>query len=369
LQEDLVKISKSGRRLSAAAAVLGISALALAACGAAPTDSGSSSKSSAPAIDFLACIVSDSGGFDDQSFNQSSWEGLQKAKADFGVQVKQAESKSNGDFATNLNGMVAAKCDLTYSVGFLLADATKATATANPDSKFAIIDDSSIELPNVKSLTYDTAQAAYLAGYVAAAQTKTGTVATFGGMKIPTVTIFMEGFAQGVAKYNEAKGKDVKLLGWDSAKQDGTFTGDFEKQDKGKQVTQTFLDQGADIVMPVAGPVGKGAAAAVKEANAAGKDAALVWVDSDGYNSASQYKELMLTSVMKAMDTSVEDVTKQASEGKFSNEAYVGTLANGGVSIAPFHDFDSKVSDETKKEVEDLKQQIIDGKIKAEAKN
>ncbi len=363
-----MKISKSGRRVSAAAAVLGISALALAACGAAPAESGKSGDA-APAKDFLACIVSDSGGFDDQSFNQSSWEGLQKAKTDLGVEVKKAESKANGDFATNLNGMVAANCDLTYSVGFLLADATKATATANPKSNFAIIDDSSIELPNVKSLTYDTAQAAYLAGYVAAAQSKTGTVATFGGMKIPTVTIFMEGFSQGVAKYNEAKGKSVKVLGWDSAKQDGTFTGDFEKQDKGKQVTQTFLDQGADIVMPVAGPVGKGAAAAVKEANAGGKDAALVWVDSDGYNSASQYKELMLTSVVKAMDTSVEDVTKQASEGKFTNEAYVGTLANGGVSIAPFHDFDSKVSDETKKEVEDLKQQIIDGKIKAEAKN
>lgn len=367
-----MKISTSGRRVSAAAAVLGAAALALAACGAAPSESGSSSTASGAAsgaADFTACIVSDSGGFDDQSFNQSSFDAL-KTMADAGdIKMKSAESQQDSDFATNLNGMVAAKCSLTYSVGFLLADATKAAATANKDMHFAIIDDNSIDLPNVKSLTYDTAQAAYLAGYVAAAQSKTGTVATFGGMKIPTVTIFMSGFAQGIEKFNEDNGKSVKLLGWDEAKQDGTFTGDFEKQDKGKQITQNFLEQGADVIMPVAGPVGKGAATAVKEAKAAGKDVALVWVDSDGYESAPQYKDLMLTSVIKAMDASVEDVTKQAKDGKFTGEAYVGTLENGGVSIAPFHDFDSKVSDETKKAVEDLKQQIIDGKIKAEAKN
>lgn len=361
-----MKTMKTTRRAMAAAAVLGAGALALASCGAAPTETGKSGD--AAAKDFLGCIVSDSGGFDDQSFNQSSYDGLKKAEEDFGIKVKQAESKANSDFSTNLTGMVNAKCDLTFSVGFLLADATKAAATANPDLNFAIVDFPDTGVKNIKSLTYDTSQAAYLAGYVAAAQSKTGIVATFGGLKIPTVTPFMEGFSEGVAKYNADKGKSVKVLGWDSAKQDGTFTGDFEKQDKGKTVTQNFLDQGADVVMPVAGPVGKGAAAAVKETKAGGKDVALVWVDSDGYESASQYKDLMLTSVVKAMGTSVEDVTRDAKDGKFDSKAYVGTLANGGVSLAPFHDYDSKVSAETKSEVDALKQQIIDGKIKVGAK-
>jgi basic membrane protein A len=341
-------------------AVASAAALALAGCGEAPSSGGSSASAS----NFTGCIVSDSGGFDDQSFNQSSYEGLKKTEKDLGIQVKQAESKSNNDYATNLNGMVSAGCNLTITVGFLLGDATKAAATANPDKHFSIIDFSYAEpISNVKPIIYDTAQAAYLAGYAAAATSKTGTVATFGGMKIPTVTIFMDGFADGVAAYNKAKGKSVKLLGWDKAAQDGTFTGDFEKQDKGKQFTQNFLDQGADVVMPVAGPVGKGAGAALKEAKAAGKDVSLIWVDSDGYLTAPDYKDLMLTSVMKKMDEAVETVVKEDTEGKFSSTPYVGTLENDGVALAPFHDYDAKVGADTKSEIEQLKKDIVSGKI------
>ncbi|MCZ4136027.1 BMP family ABC transporter substrate-binding protein, partial [Escherichia coli] len=101
--------------------------------------------------------------------------------------------------------------------------------------------------------------------------------------------------------FNEDKGKDVKLLGWNKDKQDGTFSGDFEKQDKGKQITKNFIASGADVIMPVAGPVGKGAGAAVVEANNSGKDAKLVWVDSDGFLTAPDYKDVMLPSVVKTM--------------------------------------------------------------------
>ena len=348
------------KRAAAGAALAGAAALVLSACGAPPETSGPS----ASAPNFTGCIVSDSGGFDDQSFNQSSYDGLKKTEADLGIKVKQAESKSNNDYATNLNGMVSAGCNLTFTVGYLLGDATKAAAEANPDKHFAIIDFAYAQpIANVKPVVYDTAQAAYLAGYAAAATTKTGIVGTFGGVKLPTVTIFMDGFADGVAAYNQAKGKNVQLLGWNKAAQDGTFTGDFEKQDKGKQFTQNLLDQGADIVMPVAGPVGKGTGAALKEAKAAGKDVALIWVDSDGYLTAPDYKDLMLTSVMKKMGEAVETVVKDDLEGKFSNEPYVGTLQNDGVALAPFHDYDSKVSAETKAELEQLKKDIIDGKV------
>lgn len=359
-----MKITPSVRRRSAAvAAVLGVASLALSACGSAPTESGSGSGSAAADKDFKACIVSDSGGFDDQSFNQTSYEGLKTAVKDLGIKMSQAESNADSDFEPNLNGMVQAKCNLVYAVGFNLATATQKVAKANPKTEFAILDYDTAKGDNVKNLSYQTDQAAYLAGYVAAAQSKTGKVATFGGQKIPTVTIFMEGFAQGVAKYNKDKGKDVKVLGWDLAKKDGTFTGDFTSQDKGKTLTQNFISQGADIVMPVAGPVGLGAASAVEDAKKSGKDVSVVWVDSDGYKSAPKYKDVMLTSVVKSMDKTVEQITRDASEGKFDNKTYVGTLKNEGVSIAPFHDYDSKVSADTKKDVEDLKQQIIDGKI------
>lgn len=352
------------RKTGMAAAMLGISALALSACGAAPEESSSAGKYP----DYTGCIVSDSGGFDDQSFNESSYRGLTKAETDLGIQIKKAESKSNADFASNLQGMTAANCDLTITVGFLLADATADAAAKNPDSHFAIVDNQ-YEKPidNVKPIIYNTAQAAFLAGYAAAASSETGTVATFGGMQIPTVTIFMDGFADGVAKFNEDKGKNVKLLGWDKKKQNGTFSGDFEKQDKGKQITKNFIASGADVIMPVAGPVGKGAGSAVADANKAGDKAKLIWVDSDGYLTAPDYKEYMLTSVIKTMDTAVEDVIKADAEGKFDATPYVGTLENGGVALAPFHDFDSSVSEDTKKELEDLKAQIISGDLKVES--
>lgn len=345
-------------------ATVGATALLLTACGAAPETGGSTEA----ATDYTGCIVSDSGGFDDQSFNQSSYEGLKKAEKDLGIKVNQVESKTNNDFEPNLRAMVTAGCDLTVTVGFLLGDATKTQAEANPDSHFAIVD-FAYEAPiaNVKPIIYDTAQAAFMAGYLAAGTTKTGTVATFGGIKIPTVTIFMDGYADGVKYYNEQKGKDVKLLGWNKEAQDGSFTGDFEKQDVGKQLTQNFLDQGADIVMPVAGPVGKGAGAALTEAKAAGKDVKLIWVDSDGFLTAPEYKDIMLSSVMKQMGEAVEDVVKEDKDGNFSNEPYVGTLENDGVSLAPFHGFDAEVPAELKTELEQIKKDIIDGKLKVES--
>jgi basic membrane protein A len=349
----------------AGVAAVGASALLLTACGAAPEAGGGSTEA---ASDYTGCIVSDSGGFDDQSFNQSSYEGLKKAEADLGIKVNQVESKTNNDFEPNLRAMVTAGCDLTVTVGFLLGDATKAQAEANPDSHFAIVDfgyETPIE--NVKPIIYDTAQAAFLAGYLAAGTTKTGTVATFGGIKIPTVTIFMDGFADGVKYYNEQKNKSVKLLGWNKESQDGSFTGDFEKQDVGKQLTRNFLDQGADIVMPVAGPVGKGAGAALKEAKAAGKDVKLIWVDSDGYLTAPDYKDIMLSSVMKLMGDAVEAVIKDDVEGNFDNTPYVGTLENEGVQLAPFHDFDSEVPAELKSELDQIKKDIVDGKLKVES--
>jgi basic membrane protein A len=355
------------RRTILITAALAAAALTLAACGGAPDsssegDAGSGSETgtqSDTTSDFSACMVSDAGGFDDKSFNQSGYEGLKAAESDLGIAVKTSESKDQVDYAPNISAMVSQNCDLVITVGYLLADATSEAATANPDSKFAIIDDSSISAPNVRPLVFNTSEAAYLAGYVAAATSTTGTVATFGGMAIPTVTIFMDGFADGVTRYNQDKGASVTLLGWDKDKQDGSFSGDFDDQSKGKNLTKTFIDQGADVVMPVAGPVGAGAAAAAREAG----NVAIVWVDADGYVTSPTYADLFLTSVVKEIGAAVQTTITETKDGGFTADPYIGTLANGGVAIAPFHDFDSKVSDETKAEVEALKAAIISGEI------
>lgn len=362
-------LSATRRRASVGAAVLSVSALLLAGCGEAPQSSegngnGGGGETKAANSDYLGCIVSDSGGFDDRSFNQSSYEGLKAAQEELGIKIQEAESQAPTDFEPNLNSMVQSGCDLTVTVGFLLGDATKKIAKQNPEQNFAIVDYNDPEFTdNVKPLVYDTAQAAFLAGYLAAGMTETGTVATYGGVKIPTVTIFMDGFDAGIDYYNKQNNADVNLLGWDRKSQEGTFIGDFENQSAGKTNTANFINEGADIILPVAGPVGLGTVDAVKEANKSGKDASIVWVDSDGYKAVPEAQDLFLTSVMKGITKSVKDVITADVNGKFNSQPYVGTLENGGVSIAPYHSYADDVPKELKSEIEDIKAGIIAGEI------
>ncbi|CAM3053324.1 BMP family protein [Actinomyces slackii] len=338
-------------------------ALTLAACGAAP-EQGSGA---AGASDFTACMVSDEGGFDDQSFNQSGKEGLDKAKAELGVKTITVESESAADYPTNIDSLIQQDCKLIFGVGFNLATDLATAAKANPDIEFALIDDvfrdtsgEELSLDNAKPLRFNTAESAYLAGYAAAAMSKTGTVATYGGQPIPTVQIFMHGFAMGVAKYNEDKGASVKVLGWDiNNPKGGSFVGNFSDTAKGQSLTNQFISQGADVIMPVAGPVGLGTLSVVKESSG---DDLVVWVDSDGFE-ATDGGPLILTSVVKEIGASVFDTVKEASSGSFTSKPYIGTLDNGGVALAPFHDQDSKVPAEVKTRVEELRTQIIDGSI------
>ena len=339
------------------AAVALLASMSLAACGEKSDNTPSAGESSAKSIDFKACEVSDSGGFDDKSFNQTSLKGLTDAKADLGVQTAQVESASDADYENNIQSMVDAGCDSITTVGFLLGDATEKAAKQNPDIDFSIVDFAYEKPPaNLKGLTFDTAQPSYLAGYVAAGSSQSGKVGTFGGLNIPTVTIFMNGFLQGVEKYNEDNGANVQVIGWDG--KDGSFTNDFEDQAKGQQVAEQMIQQGADVIFPVAGPAGLGGLKAAKDAGVHG-----IWVDTDGCVSASEYCDILLTSVMKGMDVAVESAIKDSVEGNFSNELYNGTLENGGVGLA---DLSSDVPSELASKVDELKQQIIDGTITVE---
>ena len=344
-------------------AIVGVVTLAVAACGSKPTEDsagGSANK------DFKACMVSDSGGFDDKSFNQTSYAGLQAAVKDKGLTEVKAESKSDNDYPTNMTAMVQAGCKVIVSVGFKLEDATDKAAQANPDIKFAIVDSAPAKpIANVKPLGFNTAQSSFQAGYLAAAMSTSGKVGTYGGIKIPPVTIFMDGFAEGVRHYNQAKGKNVQVLGWDDAKQSGLFTGDFEDKAKGQNTAQNLITQGADIIFPVAGPAGLGGLQAAKASN--GKVNA-IWVDTDGCESAAEYCSVLITSVKKGMDVAVQDAVVSVVDNKFDNSQFIGTLDNGGTSLAPFHEFDSKVPAELKTELETLKADIISGKVPVASK-
>ncbi|MDP9801466.1 basic membrane protein A [Arcanobacterium wilhelmae] len=353
-------------KLTSLFAVAASATLLLGACGGASTDSKGGNTAGAG---FKACLVSDAGGWDDHSFNESAFVGLKQAEKDLGVKINTAESKQSTDYQPNVEAMVSDGCNMVIGVGFNLNDAILKVAQTNKDLEFGLIDSvfteggKPVEVENGRPLLFNTHEAAYLAGYVSAGMSKTGKVATFGGIQIPSVTIFMDGFADGVKKYNEDSGKKVELLGWDKDAQKGAFTNSFDDQNKGKQQTQQFLDQGADVVMPVAGPVGLGAAAAVK----AKAGAMFVGVDSDWFEAVPDYKDITLTSVKKEIAASVVDTVKQGVDKKFSKDPYVGDLKNGGVSLAPFHDFDSKVPEELKAKVKELEEKIKSGELKVES--
>jgi basic membrane protein A len=343
-------------RIVATLAVGGL-ALSAAACGNAPKKGGGTT-----AQKYTACMVTDTGGIDDRSFNASAWKGLQEAqKQDSKIDPKNVSSSAEADYEPNLTNFVNQKCNFILAVGGLMGDATSKVGKANPNQQFAIVD---AKLPesNVYPMQFDTAQAAFLAGYLAAGYSKTGKVATYGGLPIPPVTIFMDGFADGVAQYNKVKGKNVQVLGWNKAAQNGTFAQSFIDQNKGKSISDTFVAQGADVIMPVAGGTGLGTASA---AQASGGRYVVIWVDVDGCESAPQNCPAFLTTVVKNIPDAVTDAVVKGAKGESlsASSGFVGTLANNGVSIAPYHDYDSKVDPALKAEVEQLKQDIIAGKV------
>lgn len=358
------------KKTAGMAAMAAVVALTLTACGDRPDDDNEASTSDSPSAsdssteaaeqypDFKACMVSDSGGFEDKSFNQTSHDGMVEAVEAMGMQTAEIESKDVSDFATNIQKMVDAGCNQITTVGFLLGDATEKAAKANPDIDFAIVD-YAYEKPakNLKGLTFNTAEPAYLAGYLAAAKSENGVVGTFGGQNIPTVTIFMDGFVEGVEKFNEDNGADVKVIGWDAATKKGSFTNDFENKTKGQNTAEGMITQGADVVFPVAGPAGLGGLQAAQD-----NDVKAIWVDTDGCVSASEYCDSLLTSVTKGMDVAVEQAIKDSAAGSFNSEVYVGTLANDGVGLAPYPD-NADIDDDISGAVDDLKSQIVDGSL------
>jgi basic membrane protein A len=380
------------RKITRAGALAVAGALALTACGeapeddaAAPTDEAPEDDAAAPtdeadgeatdgeasdgeatdggdgggdASDVKACMITDQGGIDDQSFNQTSYDGLLQAEEELGVEVQVLESGSAADFEPNMQTFIQqGDCDLIVPVGFLLAEVTFAAAEANPDQDFAIVDFPNTEgLDNVLGLTFETDQAAFLAGYASAATTDSGILGTYGGQNIPTVTIFMDGFLAGMNYFNEETGGDVELLGWNG--EEGQFSGDFESLDEGRRITELQLDNGADTIMPVAGPVGGGSAAAIQDRG----EGRLVWVDTDGFES-TDFGDLMFTSVVKGLDVATFDAVQSVVDDSFEGGDYSGTLENDGVSLAPFHDYEDEVPAEVMEELDAIREGIIAGDI------
>lgn len=342
----------------AGVAVLLAALLAVAGCGQKP--SGSADKGSTGG--FKACMVLDIGGVDDHAFNQGSWAGMQQAaKHDSDIDVSYVTSSSQNDYVPNLEAQVRKGCRLIIGVGGPMADAVKKVAKKHPDDKFAVID-SSTGQSNVKGIVYNSAQASFLGGYLAAGMTKTGKVATFGGLNIPPVTTYMDGFWEGVQYYNKVNHEHVDVLGWNEKNpKAGTFAQSFSDQGKGRQIATALNGQGADIILPLAGATSLGTVAAAKSS---GGKLNLIWADFDGCKALPDSCKYFISSVYKNLPDSVAKIVQDAANDKFSAKSYVGTLANGGVDIAPYHKWAGRVPAKLKKGVAKAKSDIISGDIK-----
>jgi basic membrane protein A and related proteins len=347
--------SKTSRRmrraLVACAAVVVVFAVGMSVASAASSGSP-----------FLACMVTDTGGINDHSFNASAWQGMQEAHAaNPNIAIKYLQSTSTANYVPNINQFVSQKCGIIFTVGFLMVQATQAAAKKYPKDDFAIVDNAyDPPIKNVDSFFYDTDQDAFLGGYLAAGMSTTGAVGTFGGEDFSTVTIYMDGFWAGVQYYNQVNHTSVKVLGWNPNTNKGSFAGSFTNLQQGSEITTALMDQGADVIFPVAGGVGIGAASAVQ---AKGAGYTMEWVDTDGCVAEPKYCSLFISSVTKGISESVKSAVTQAADGHFKGGNSIGDLANGQVVLSPYHQWASKIPMKLQSAIATIKQEIISGKI------
>ncbi len=310
------------------------------------------------------CFVTDDAGVDDRSFNALGWKGVNDAVAS-GAALPDPillESSSEADYQPHIETCLDQGAEHIVTSGFKLAGSTETFAAQQPDVQWTIIDFGSLG-PNVTGLEYQTDEAAFAAGYLAAGVTQTGIVATYGGQNIPTVSIFLDGFARGVAHYNDIKGTDVRVLGWDVDQQEGTMTGTFNPAEPTVRATcESQLDEGADIILPVGGAINQPCGTAIQDR---GIEGALIGVDADAFEAQpAQFQDVWLTTILKGIDIQTQrSIEAHASGAPLGGSSFVGNLENGAVGLSPFHAWEDRVPAELAAEVDQVLEDVRSGAI------
>ncbi len=298
-------------------------------------------------------MATDVGGVNDESFNASAYRGLKKAESELGTQIKVLESKQEADYDTNLSTLVRGGNDLTWGIGFAMADAISKAAKDNPDKKFGIVDyayfskdGKNTTPPNVTCVTFKEEEGSFLMGVIAAKTSKTGKVGFLGGVEIDLIKKFEFGFRAGVA----AVDPKIQVL--------SGYANSFTDSAKGKALANSMYDQGADVIYHAAGGAGKGLFEAAQEKSQGGKKVWAIGVDSDQYKLAPNNT---LSSMIKSVDNAVFDVTKRVKNGEWKGgEVITYGLKEGGIDIAPTTDKN------TPKEVIDVVNQFKDKIVKGD---
>jgi basic membrane protein A len=360
-----------GLTLLGLACVLSIGACTVTTASHAPTAAPTPSRpqaSEGPAYgDYKACLAVDENGLGDNGVNDLARKGLEDAAA-LGFDTDVLVASSAEDYVPNIEQLLDEGCRTVVTVGIGQTQATVDETLANPDVSFAQVDVAWDEdangptPPNYTGLTFRIDEASALAGYLAAGVSRSGIVATFGGEPTPGTIRAMNGLVAGVRMYNEARKADVKVLGWNVEAGTGTFVGGdqpWTDAAKGEQLAKRFLGKGADIVYPVAGTSGDGAIQAM-----AAEGGWAIGADVDRALSLPDDAGAILTSTVKGIDTAVLDVIRRNAGGDLGGGSLSGSLKNGGVDLAPFHELDSQVPAELKVELDQLRAGIIDGSIR-----
>lgn len=316
-------------------------------------------------------VVLDTGGENDKSFNEYTLKGARDAATEKGLDFAYVVSESQADYEKNINNFVSEGYNFIITVGFLMGDATGKAAVANPNVRFAIIDYSYSPffptdgscfvgsgktakedcykevLPNVTSLMFAEDEVGYLAGTLAGCMTKTKVIATVSGMEIPPVVKYVVGFQNGA----KAVDPSIEFL--------NQYIPDFNDPTTGQQVGQDFLSKNADVIFGVGGNTGNGGLRAAKDAGVMA-----IGVDVDQYDTLPEVKEALITSAKKNMDVAAGDAVRAMVDGKLEAGIRTGTLANSGIGLASYHDWDSKIPQDCKDKVDAAKKGLIDGSIK-----
>ena len=311
------------------------------------------------------CFITDLAGVDDMSFNALGWKGVNDAVAAGYAQEDPIllESQAMEDYEPNIAACLNEGATHVVTSGWAIEEAVKINAAANPDVKWTFIDAGGFELDNVRELVYQTDEAAFAAGYLAAGVTQSGIIGTYGGANYPTVSIFMDGLTRGVAYYNEMKGTEVEVVGWDVDLAEGQFTGSFTDMALARTTCEGILDEGADIMLPVGGAINLPCGDAII---ARGLDAALIGVDADAaFAMPETYKDLWLITIEKGIDIQVTRSIQDDAEGTWTPGGAVGNAANEAVGISPLNSWEDKVDADLWAETQALFQAIVDGEIEA----
>ena len=331
----------------------------LAACGSeedTSTGETGGGEGTEEAADFSVAMVTDVGGVDDKSFNQSAWEGIQQFGEENGLKKGDGgfdylQSASDADYNTNLNNLIRRDFDLVFGIGALMKGAVAEIAEQQPEAQIGLIDEV-VDAPNVASVMFKEQEGAFLAGVAAALMTETNKIGFVGGMEIPVIERFEAGFIEGVAAVDESIEVDVQ------------YTGAFDKAELGKTTANRMYSAGADIIFHAAGGTGNGVFTEAKERKEADPDANIwvIGVDADQYDEGQTGDaNVTLTSVLKGVEMAVIEMSEKAMAGEFpGGETTVYGLAEDGIGLA---DSRGAIPEDVMTKIEDFKQQIIDGDI------